>query len=180
MVAGAITNGEVKVRDCMVEHLGAVLTKLDEAGVDIKEEGDAVCISPSGGLRPFNIKTMPYPGFPTDMQAQFTALASIIPGTSIVVETIFENRFMHVQELVRMGADIHVKGNTAVIHGVETLSGAPVMATDLRASAALILAGLVAKGRTEVLRAYHLDRGYEDLEGKLSTLGARIWREEYG
>lgn len=180
MVAGAITGGNVKIKNCRVEHLGAVLTKLCEAGVKIDSEGDFVHVLSSGEIRPFRIKTMPYPGFPTDMQAQFTALASIAHGTSLIMETIFENRFMHTQELARMGADIQVKGNMAVVKGVRCLSGAPVMATDLRASAALVLAGLVAHGRTEVLRAYHLDRGYENLEKRLAGLGANIWRERYG
>ena len=158
-------------------HLDAVLDKLSEAGADISVGEDWIEMD-MGGRRPksIDITTAPYPAFPTDMQAQFTALNSIAEGTGVITETIFENRFMHVQELQRLGADIQVKGNTAIIRGVDRLTGAPIMATDLRASASLVLAGLVADGVTTVDRVYHIDRGYEVIEEKLSQLGARIRR----
>lgn len=178
MVAGLITGGDILLKGANFSHLGAVVTKLEESGAGVEKEINGIRISSLGNYHPIEIKTMPYPGFPTDMQAQFMAQASITSGISIITETIFENRFMHVDELNRMGADIRVEGNTAVVNGVPNLSGAPVMATDLRASAALVLAGLAAAGTTEVLRVYHLDRGYERIEEKLSNLGAKIWREE--
>ena len=177
LVAAAITGGSIRVKDTAPRLLDAVIDKLREAGAKI-EVGDDWIFLDMEGKRPkaVNIRTAPYPAFPTDMQAQFAALNSIAEGTSTVVETIFENRFMHVQELKRMGADIEIEGNTAIIRGVAGLTAAPVMATDLRASASLIIAGLVASGETEVQRIYHIDRGYENIEEKLALLGAKIRR----
>lgn len=177
LVAAAITGGKVKVKDTDPTLLDAVLDKLRDAGATI-ECGDDWIELDMKGKRPksVNVRTAPYPAFPTDMQAQFTALNVVAEGTGTIVETIFENRFMHVQELQRMGANIEVEGNTAIVRGVESLNAAPIMATDLRASASLILAGLVAQGETEVLRIYHIDRGYELIEEKLSYLGAEIRR----
>lgn len=178
MVAAAITKGNVLIKGCIPSHLDAVITKLREAGVTITEEPDGVRVEMSKELASLSIKTMPYPGFPTDMQAQFMALMATTPGISIIVESVFENRFMHVSELCRMGADIKVDGHTALIRGVPSLSGAPVVATDLRASVALILAGLIAGGKTKVTEIHYLDRGYEYIEDKLSSLGAIIKRVE--
>ncbi len=177
LVAAAITGGSIKVKDTAPHLLDSVIEKLREAGAKI-EVGDDWIFLDMEGKRPkaVNIRTAPYPGFPTDMQAQFAALNTIAEGTSTVVETIFENRFMHVQELKRMGADIEIEGNTAIIRGVDGLTSAPVMATDLRASASLIIAGLVASGETEVQRIYHIDRGYENIEEKIALLGAKIRR----
>lgn len=177
LVAAAITGGSIRVKDTAPRLLDAVIDKLREAGAKI-EVGDDWVFLDMEGKRPkaVNIRTAPYPAFPTDMQAQFAALNTIAEGTSTVVETIFENRFMHVQELKRMGADIEIEGNTAIIRGVDALTSAPVMATDLRASASLIIAGLVASGETEVQRIYHIDRGYENIEEKLALLGAKIRR----
>ena len=177
LVAAAITGGKIKVKDTAPKLLDAVIDKLREAGAKV-EVGDDWITLDMEGKRPkaVSIRTAPYPAFPTDMQAQFAALNTIAEGTATVVETVFENRFMHVQELKRMGADIEIEGNTAIIRGVEALTSAPVMATDLRASASLIIAGLVASGETEVQRIYHIDRGYENIEEKLSLLGARIRR----
>jgi UDP-N-acetylglucosamine 1-carboxyvinyltransferase len=177
LVAGAITGGHVKIKGTRPDHLDAVLSKLQEAGASINV-GDTWVELDMRGRRPraVDIRTAPYPGFPTDMQAQFAALNTIAEGVGTVIETIFENRFMHMLEMRRLGADIRIEGNTAVIHGVEKLTAAPVMATDLRASASLVLAGLVAEGTTEVLRIYHIDRGYECIEEKLAQLGAQIKR----
>ena len=177
LVAAAITGGKIKVKDTAPKLLDAVIDKLREAGAKV-EVGDDWITLDMEGKRPkaVSIRTAPYPAFPTDMQAQFAALNTIAEGTATVVETVFENRFMHVQELKRMGADIEIEGNTAIIRGVEALTSAPVMATDLRASASLIIAGLVASGETEVQRIYHIDRGYENIEEKLALLGARIRR----
>jgi len=177
LVAAAMTGGRVRCTRARPAHLDAVLDKLAETGADISTGDDWVELDMQG-RRPqsVDITTAPYPGFPTDMQAQFTALNSIAEGTGVITETIFENRFMHVQELQRLGADIRLKGNTAIISGVPQLNGAPIMATDLRASASLVLAGLVANGITTVDRVYHIDRGYEIIEEKLSALGARIKR----
>jgi len=177
LVAAAITGGSIKVKDTDPKLLDAVIDKLREAGAKV-EVGDDWITLDMEGKRPkaVNVRTAPYPAFPTDMQAQFAALNTMAEGTSTVVETIFENRFMHVQELKRMGADIEIEGNTAIIRGVDALTSAPVMATDLRASASLIIAGLVASGETEVQRIYHIDRGYENIEEKLALLGARIRR----
>ncbi len=174
--ASAITEGDVLLKSCVPKHLDAVISKLRETGAEVIEEADSMRVKRKGRLKASDVKTLPYPGFPTDMQAQFMALMSIAEGTSIITETIFENRFTHVSELKRMGADIKIQGNTAVIKGAARLSGAPVMATDLRASASLIIAGLAAEGETEVSRIYHLDRGYEMIEEKMSALGAKIKR----
>jgi UDP-N-acetylglucosamine 1-carboxyvinyltransferase len=176
LVAGAITRGNVLVRDCLPEHLDAVIAKLRAAGAEVTAEGDGIRVRARGDFKPADISTQPFPGFPTDMQAQFMVLMTRARGQSVLSETIFENRYMHVLELRRLGADITVDGKTALVKGVPQLSGAPVMASDLRASAALVLAGLVASGTTEVQRVYHLDRGYERLEEKLAPLGARIRR----
>jgi len=176
LAAAAITGGDVLVAPAIPEHLDAVLQKLREAGCRISAEGGGLRCQGPGSLRPTGVTTAEHPGFPTDMQAQLMVLMAVAEGTSVIREQIFENRFMHVAELDRMGADISVDGHTAVVRGVKRLSGAPVMASDLRASAALILAGLRAEGRTEVHRVYHLDRGYEHLERKLQGLGAEIRR----
>jgi UDP-N-acetylglucosamine 1-carboxyvinyltransferase len=176
MVAAALTRGDVLLRDCLPEHLDAVIAKLRSAGAEIVAEDGGLRVRGRGEIQAVDITTQPYPGFPTDMQAQFMTLATRARGQSVITETIFENRYMHVSELARMGADIHVDGRTAVIRGVKKLTGAKVMASDLRASAALILAGLVAEGTTEVLRVYHLDRGYEHIEKKLQKLGADVKR----
>ena len=177
LVAAAMTGGRITARGARPDTMDAVLDKLKEAGAELECEGDRITLD-MGGRRPraVNFTTAPHPAFPTDMQAQFMALNCIADGVGVVNETIFENRFMHVNELLRLGADIRVDGHTAVVRGVERLSGAPVMATDLRASASLILAGLVAQGETTIDRIYHLDRGYENIEEKLSGLGARIRR----
>ncbi len=176
MVAAALTGGDITILDCEPEHLGAVVHKLQSTGATIDIQDQSMRIRGSGEIKSVDIKTLAYPGFPTDMQAQFMVLMSIASGTSVISETIFENRFIHVSELRRMGADITVSGNTATVRGVGKLSGAPVMATDLRASASLILAGLAAEGTTAVSRVYHLDRGYEKIEDKFSHLGAAIKR----
>ena len=176
MVAAAVTRGNVLVKDCSPEHLDAVIAKLQAAGAQVSVEGDAVRVVGRGDIRPADIATRPYPGFPTDMQAQFMVLMAQARGQSVLSENIFENRSMHVPELRRMGADIIVEGHTAIVRGPTKWKGAKVMATDLRASACLVLAGLVAAGTTEVLRVYHLDRGYEHLEKKLRGLGADIRR----
>ncbi|HMZ54602.1 MAG TPA: UDP-N-acetylglucosamine 1-carboxyvinyltransferase [Nitrospira sp.] len=178
LVAGAITGGEISVKRCRPEHMEPLLVKLRESGVELAEEGDRVHLKVTGRLKGTNVRTSPHPGFPTDMQAQFVALMAVAEGTSVVTETIFESRFMHVEELRRMGAEIRVEGNRVVITGREGLTGAPVMASDLRASAGLIVAGLAAEGITEVSRVYHLDRGYERLEDKLKALGASIERRK--
>ena len=177
LVAAAITGGSIKLKDTAPYLLDAVIDKLREAGAKIEVGEDWISLDMEG-RRPkaVSIRTAPYPAFPTDMQAQFAALNTIAEGTATVVETVFENRFMHVQELKRMGADIEIEGNTAIIRGVEGLTSAPVMATDLRASASLIIAGLVATGETEVQRIYHIDRGYENIEEKLALLNAKIRR----
>ena len=177
LVAGALTGGHVRVKRTRPEMVEAVLLKLQEAGARVTWENDWIELDMEG-RRPqaVSLRTAPYPEFPTDMQAQFTALNAIAEGSGTITETVFENRFMHVQELVRMGADIHLEGNTAITRGVKTLTGAPVMATDLRASASLVLAGLVAGSETVVDRIYHIDRGYECIEEKLAQLGARIRR----
>ena len=177
LVAAAMTGGRITARRTRPDTMKAVLAKLAEAGAELECEGDRITLDMQG-RRPkaVNITTAPHPAFPTDMQAQFMAMNCMADGVGVINETIFENRFMHVNELLRLGADIRVDGHTAVVRGVEQLSGAPVMATDLRASASLILAGLVAQGETTIDRIYHLDRGYENIEEKLSGLGARIRR----
>jgi len=177
LVAAAMTGGHVKLKNTRPELLDAVLSKLREAGAKIEIEGNSITLSmPKGRPVSVDIHTSPFPGFPTDMQAQFTALNSIARGNAIISENVFENRFMHVHELQRMGADIKLEGNTAIVNGIDRLKAAPVMATDLRASASLVLAGLVAEGDTEVDRIYHIDRGYETIEEKLQQLGAKIKR----
>lgn len=176
MVAAALTQGDVVVRGARPNHLDAFLLKLKEAGVGLTIAADQIRVKGDGKTKSVDITTLPYPGFPTDLQAQMMVLMSVSDGVSVITETIFENRFMHALELSRMGADIRLEGNRAIIKGVESLSGAPVMATDLRASVSLVLAGLVAKGQTEISRVYHLDRGYEHIERKLSRLGADIQR----
>jgi len=177
LVAGAITGGRVRARGACAEHLDAVLAKLEEAGATVTR-GDNFIEVDMRGRRPraVDIRTAPHPGFPTDMQAQFAALNTVAEGVGTIVETIFENRFMHMLEMRRMGAEIRLEGNTAIIKGVARLTAAPVMATDLRASASLVLAGLVADGTTEIERIYHIDRGYECIEEKLQGLGAQIRR----
>ena len=176
MVAAAMTGGEVKLHNARADLLDAVIEKLREAGAVVTSEGETITVKSDGKLKAVNIRTAPHPAFPTDMQAQFMALNTVAEGVSKVTETIFENRFMHVQEMQRMGADISIDGNTALVKGVPFLDGATVMATDLRASASLVLAGLVAKGDTVIERIYHLDRGYEYLEEKLNALGANVKR----
>ncbi len=176
LAAAAATGGEVRLRDTRANILDAVLDKLREAGAQVESADDWITLSMPGPLRAVSLRTAPYPAFPTDMQAQFMALNSVALGTALITETIFENRFMHVQELRRLGAQIVVEGNTATVAGVEHLEGAAVMATDLRASASLVIAGLIARGATTIERVYHLDRGYEAIEEKLSGLGARIRR----
>ncbi len=176
MVAAAMTGGEVKLLNARADLLDAVIEKLREAGAIVTSEADTITVKSDGKLKAVNIRTAPHPAFPTDMQAQFMALNTVATGVAKVTETIFENRFMHVQEMQRMGADISIDGNTALVKGVPYLDGATVMATDLRASASLVLAGLVARGDTVIERIYHLDRGYEYLEDKLNALGANVKR----
>jgi len=176
MVAAAMTGGKVKLKNVRADLLDAVIEKLREAGADVLVDDNSITVASSGKLNAVNIRTAPHPAFPTDMQAQFMALNAIAAGVATVTETIFENRFMHVQELQRLGADISIEGNTALVKGVPHLDGATVMATDLRASASLVLAGLVAKGETVIERIYHLDRGYELLEEKFTALGAKVKR----
>ena len=176
LVAAAATGGTIRLRGADGANLDAVLEKLREAGAEVQVEPGAVSLAMHGRPRSVSLSTAPYPGFPTDMQAQFMALDSIAEGTGVITETVFENRFMHALELQRLGAGIEISGNTAIVRGAPRLQGATVMATDLRASASLVIAGLVAEGETTVDRVYHLDRGYEGIEEKLSQLGARIRR----
>jgi UDP-N-acetylglucosamine 1-carboxyvinyltransferase len=177
IAAAGITGGDVVIRDCVPDHMKAVIERMEKAGIRIKTGNNWIKASAGNGIRAVDVMTDPYPGFPTDMQAQFMALMALSDGQSTVTETIFEQRFMHVPELCRMGADISLSERKAVIRGVPSLYGAPVMATDLRASASLVLAGLGARdGITEISRIYHLDRGYEKLDRKLAGIGARIWR----
>jgi len=176
LVAAAITGGDILVKNAVAEHLDAVIQKLRAAGCQIVTDAEGLRCKGPRNIHSVDVKTSPYPGFPTDMQAQLMVLMTVADGTSVISENVFENRFMHVSELQRMGADITIQGGTAVVKGVNSLSGAPVMATDLRASASLILAGLRANGRTDVHRVYHLDRGYEGLERKLRAIGANIRR----
>jgi UDP-N-acetylglucosamine 1-carboxyvinyltransferase len=179
MAAAAITGGDVTITNAPIAHLDAVATKLREAGIVVESIGNGLRVARGNGrLHSVELRTLPYPGFPTDLQAQMMAMLTQADGTSVITETIFENRFMHAQELARMGADILMKGATAVVRGPSKLSGAPVMATDLRASMGLIIAGLAAEHTTELSRIYHLDRGYEALDAKLSRLGARIERAQ--
>lgn len=178
VLSAVITKGDCIIKGAFKEHLGALLDKLAESGVKIEDADGGLRVKPGKTLKPVNFTTLPYPGLPTDMQAQVMSLMSVTPGISIITEKIYPDRFMHVAELNRMGASVMREGPHAIVSGKKSLSGAPVMASDLRASAALVLAGLIAKGRTEISRIYHLDRGYENLELKLQKLGARIWREK--
>src|SRR2546430_80451 len=177
-IATAATNGEVTLRGARADHMHAVLDKLKDCGVVTHRNGNGITVKRNGKLKPVDITTLPYSGFPTDAQAQMMALMALTPGISIITERIFESRFMHVSELARLGADIEIEGPSAIVKGGKRLSGAPVMASDLRASAALVIAGLAAKGNTQVNRVYHLDRGYEKIDVKLRQLGARIERIE--
>ncbi|XPV69480.1 MAG: UDP-N-acetylglucosamine 1-carboxyvinyltransferase [Halarcobacter sp.] len=179
MCAAAITNSKLKINNVIPMHIEAVISKLEEMSFEVLQDENSVTIMPTNNIKPVNIITTEYPGFPTDMQAQFMALATQANGVSTIDERLFENRFMHVSELLRLGADIHLNGNIATINGTgNELYGTDVMATDLRASSALVLAALVAKGETSIHRIYHLDRGYEDLEGKLSKIGASVIRDK--
>jgi len=179
LTAAAITQGEVRIKGSNGDHIEAIMEKTLESGMELERQGEDLVAISHDNIKAVDIKTMPFPGFPTDMQAQFMALMCLADGWSMIREMIFENRFMHVSELRRMGADIEINGSQALVRGKRHLSGAQVMATDLRASASLVLAGLAAEGRTEISRVYHLDRGYQDLDLKLSLLGSKIWREEY-
>jgi UDP-N-acetylglucosamine 1-carboxyvinyltransferase len=176
LVAGALPGNDVLVSGCVADHLEALVEKLRAVGAEVRPEAGGLRVLGDGRPRPVDVRTAPHPGFPTDMQAQMMVLLCLAEGSSKIVETVFENRFMHVQELLRLGARIAVDGKTALVKGVPSLSGAQVMASDLRASAALVLAGLAAQGTTEIQRVYHLDRGYERIEEKLAPLGARIRR----
>lgn len=178
MVAAAMTGGNVLVDNVETEHLKPIIAKLEEAGVEIYEEANGLRVIAPEKLSPIDIKTLPYPGFPTDMQAQFMALLTMAGGTSVIIETVFENRFMHVSEMKRMGAIIKIEGRSAIIEGRRKLTGAPVKATDLRAGASLILMGLVSDGKTEVSNIQHIERGYVDIEKKLRGLGGLVYREE--
>ncbi|GAB7023511.1 UDP-N-acetylglucosamine 1-carboxyvinyltransferase [Salidesulfovibrio brasiliensis] len=178
MCAAAITDGELLIEDCPYQELDAVSYKLREMGVWLEETDEGVLVRRDGPLVGTDVTTQPHPGFPTDMQAQFMVVMCMASGAGTIEEKIFENRFMHVQELARLGADIRLKGRTAMVRGGKPLFGAPVMASDLRASASLVIAGLAAEGKTEISRIYHLDRGYENIEAKLSGVGATIWREK--
>lgn len=178
MIAPLLTGGDLVLKKCRFENSGTLIGKLLEVGADVQRTEDGVRVRGTDGIKSVDISTLPYPGFPTDMQAQMMTLMSVAEGLSVVTEGIFPQRFMHTGELRRMGADIKLVGNSAVVRGVSHLSGAPTMASDLRASASLVLAGLVAQGRTEMSRVYHLDRGYEKLDHKLESAGARIWREK--
>jgi UDP-N-acetylglucosamine 1-carboxyvinyltransferase len=177
-IAAAVTNGQVTLRGARADHMHAILDKLNDSGVKVDRSGPDITVRRNGRLKPVDITTLPYSGFPTDAQAQMMALMALTPGISIITERIFESRFMHVSELSRLGADIEIEGPSAIVKGGKPLSGAPVMASDLRASAALVLAGLAARGTTQVNRVYHIDRGYENIDVKLRHLGARIERIE--
>jgi UDP-N-acetylglucosamine 1-carboxyvinyltransferase len=177
MIAAGITKGDITVKKVRPDHLDCVIARLKDAGLKVDVKKNSIRVAYKKKLKPLDITTLPYPGFPTDLQAQMTSMMSVTPGISVVTEKIYPERFIHLSELGRMGADIKLEGPTAIINGVKSLSGAPVMASDLRASAALILTGLVAKGKTQISRIYHLDRGYERIEKKLGALGAKIWRE---
>ncbi|MDD5156078.1 MAG: UDP-N-acetylglucosamine 1-carboxyvinyltransferase, partial [Candidatus Omnitrophica bacterium] len=178
MIASLITNSDITIKNVLANHLGAVIDKLEEAGVCVHKGASFIRLGVKRKLRPVNITTLAYPGFPTDMQAQMMSLMAVTPGISVITEKIYPDRFMHVAELNRMGTHIQKEGPHAIVEGVRQLSGAPVMASDLRASASLVLAGLVAKGKTSISRIYHLERGYENLDQKLIKLGARVWREK--
>ncbi|MGQ0793618.1 MAG: UDP-N-acetylglucosamine 1-carboxyvinyltransferase [Deltaproteobacteria bacterium] len=178
MIASAVTGGDILIKNCKFENVGAVVGKLMETGAEITRESGGMRVKGSERIKSVDVSTLPYPGFPTDMQAQFMTLMSIAGGLSVITETIFQQRFMHSGELRRIGADIKLVGTSAVVRGVPYLSGAPIMASDLRASASLVLAGVAARGRTDISRVYHLDRGYDRLDKKLEALGAKIWREQ--
>ncbi|MGV8079001.1 MAG: UDP-N-acetylglucosamine 1-carboxyvinyltransferase [Syntrophales bacterium] len=178
LIAAGMTGGNIRLTGCEPSHLEALILKLRETGMTIETERDGIRAAGSRRIASIDMKTLPYPGFPTDLQAQIMAMMTLGQGYSLITETVFENRFMHVSELLRMGADIDIQGNRAVVRGVPRLLGAPVMATDLRASASLVLAGLAADGRTDVSRVYHLDRGYESMEKKFAALGADVKREK--
>ena len=178
ILAALITKGDILIKNVLLKHLGALVDKLEEAGVNIIKADSSVRITYKRPLRAINITTLPYPGFPTDMQAQIMSLMSVTPGITVITEKIYPDRFMHVAELNRMGAHIQREGPLAIVEGIDKLSGAPVMASDLRASASLALAGLAATGKTSISRIYHLERGYENIESKLEGLGAKIWREK--
>jgi UDP-N-acetylglucosamine 1-carboxyvinyltransferase len=178
LIAALITKGDITLKNVRYQHLGAVIDKLEEAGAYIVKKADGLRACFKRQLKPINVTTLPYPGFPTDMQAQVMSLMSLTAGISLITEKIYPDRFMHVAELNRMGAHIHREGPHVVVEGVKKISGAPVMASDLRASACLVLAGLAAEGLTSVSRIYHLERGYENLDRKLQNLGARVWREK--
>ena len=176
LTAGALL-GEITLKDVYPHHLDSVLMKLKEAGCTIRTTSDTITISPADSIQAVDITTAVYPGFPTDLQAQWIALMTLARGSSMVTDTVYHDRFSHIPELNRLGANIRVDQNTAFVRGVKNLVGAPVMSTDIRASASLIIGGLIAKGTTEVNRVYHIDRGYEQIEDKFSALGAKIWRE---
>ena len=178
IIAAAITGGELTLEDAIPEHLGAVIEKMEEAGVKIFRAKNKIRIKAKSALKPIDVTTLPFPGYPTDLQAQIMALMAVTPGISIITEKIYPERFMHIAELNRMGSNIIKEGSSAIVKGVKRLTGAPVMASDLRASAALVLGGLAARGETEISRVYHLDRGYERMEEKLSNVGADIRREK--
>ncbi len=178
MIAAAITKGDITVKGARYDHLGALVDKLQDAGVTVTRHGKDIRVRTCRHLKPVDITTLPYPGFPTDLQAQMMALVSVIDGISVITEKIYPDRFMHVSELARMGAQVKLEGDSAIVKGIKQLSGAPVMASDLRASAALVLAGMAARGKTDVSRVYHLDRGYDRIEMKLSQMGANIRREK--
>ncbi|MFA6385123.1 MAG: UDP-N-acetylglucosamine 1-carboxyvinyltransferase, partial [Candidatus Omnitrophota bacterium] len=178
IIAGLITRGDILIKNVNPRHLGALLDKLKDAGAGLKISGNTIRVNCKKHLRPINITTLPYPGFPTDMQAQVMALMTVTSGISVITEKIYPDRFMHVAELNRMGAHIQREGPHAIVEGVKQLSGAPVMASDLRASACLVLAGLVGKGATAISRIYHLERGYENIDKKLEALGSQLWREK--
>jgi UDP-N-acetylglucosamine 1-carboxyvinyltransferase len=176
IIAGALTNGEIRLRNCRLEHLLALIDRLRLVGVNVEREGDEILVSSARRLEAVDVTTQPYPGFPTDLQAQIMVLLCLADGNSVITEKIYPDRFMHVAELSRLGAKLRKEGPTVIVEGVKKLIGAPVMASDLRASAALVLAGLVAKGETTINRVYHIDRGYERIERKLRALGADIER----
>jgi len=178
ILMAAATKSNIVIKDVRLGHLSALIDKLTEAGVKVKQEGNNIRVLPAKKLRPVSITTHPFPGFPTDLQAQFMTLMAMTPGVSIISDKIYPDRFIHIAELNRMGANIRREGINAIVEGVRELRGAPVMASDLRASAALLIAGLAAKGKTEIYRIYHLERGYEDIDGKLAQLGAKVWREK--
>jgi UDP-N-acetylglucosamine 1-carboxyvinyltransferase len=178
ILASLITGGDVLVKNVQYQHLGSLIDKLNEAGANLERTDGSLRVKGGRKLKPVNITTLPYPGFPTDMQAQMMSLMSVTPGISVITEKIYPDRFMHVAELNRMGAHIQREGPHAIVEGVKSLSGAPVMASDLRASACLVLAGLSARGKTSISRIYHLERGYENIEKKLVNLGAKVWREK--